>query len=153
MSVCSRRGASKLLRSFSRQTREPVADLPTFLCPGLLQVAHLRASQCCSKTSQRSFRNSQQRFISSTVSRADQKKPIQYAERLPTQCAGCGALSQTVLKDEPGFYTLTRRSVKDYMTSAGSKMAEEDSIIQASLKNAAVTADNLNLGDFSRPSK
>ncbi|KAH8687512.1 hypothetical protein BGZ60DRAFT_393772 [Tricladium varicosporioides] len=149
MSVCSRRGVSNILRSFARQVREPVADLPIFLCPGLLQATHLRASQCCSTTSQPAFRIPQQRLISSTVSRSGQKKTIQYAERLPAQCAGCGALSQTVLKDEPGFYTLTRRSVKEYMTSGGRKTTEEDLVIQASLKNATATANNLNLGNFS----
>ena len=34
---------------------------------------------------------------------------------LPLSCPGCGGLTQEVDRDEAGFYTATRRSVKDYI--------------------------------------
>ena len=70
---------------------------------------------------------------------------------MPSQCAGCGALSQTILKDEAGFYTLTRRSVKDYTAAAAPQESKEDTIVKAALDNASGVG--LELGDFTKPSK
>ncbi|ROV89214.1 hypothetical protein VMCG_09895 [Cytospora schulzeri] len=35
--------------------------------------------------------------------------------KLPVQCAGCGALSQTAVPDEPGHFGLDRKSVRSYL--------------------------------------
>jgi hypothetical protein len=75
-------------------------------------------------------------------------------ERLPQQCAGCGALSQTVAKEAPGFYTPTRKSIRQYLegTSSSTK-STEDIIVKAALENAASIETGIQLDDFSAPGK
>jgi hypothetical protein len=56
------------------------------------------------------------------------------------------------VKDEPGFYTITRRSVKEYIAGAAPQESAEDAIVKAALENAGEAAADLrNLGDFSKP--
>ncbi|KAF4635727.1 hypothetical protein G7Y89_g2374 [Cudoniella acicularis] len=152
MSICARGRVSKLVQRLATQIGEPVADLPAFLCPGLLQAAHPQAFPLRSNQPRIPSQQSSRRLTTSAVPAPHESVASgvpRQSQSLPQQCAGCGALSQTVLKDEPGFYSLTRRSVKDYLSSSNPKVSEEDAIIQASLKNAG----DLNLGDFSRPTK
>ena len=119
-------GGIKLARRLARQIDIPVAVLPAFLCPGILKTA----------PAPRSKRYCQHRHLHSTE--ASQKREVDFltshhltsvleptlSPKLPVQCPGCGALSQVVEKDEPGFYTLSRRSVKGYFH--GSAVAEND---------------------------
>jgi hypothetical protein len=75
-------------------------------------------------------------------------------ETLPQQCPGCGALSQTVDQDQPGFYTRSRKTVRNYLQKKSfSKDSEEDDIVRAALQNAGSHAETVSLGDFSSPGK
>jgi hypothetical protein len=76
-------------------------------------------------------------------------------ERLPQQCPGCGALSQTADKDSPGFYTPTRKSIRKYLEegSHSSRKSAEDEIVKAALENAGSVETGISVGDFSAPSK
>lgn len=151
----------RLARRTARQIDIPTVDLPAFLCPGI--VAFTRASRPTksirhqhqrqqhtssqepgplhseelhpSLQKKRSNRQSNvliSRPLTSTLS------PV-LASKLPQQCSGCGALSQTVNSHEPGFYSLTRRSVKSYF--------QDDSLVVPSKtersREEAIVADHL----------
>ncbi|TVY49596.1 Genetic interactor of prohibitins 3, mitochondrial [Lachnellula occidentalis] len=149
MSTCAR--STRLFQRLTRQSHIPSADLPAFLCPGILRIAQLQSSRCPPK--QRQFHSQPPRLIESTVHDFPdiQSDLLVGQQNLPSQCAGCGALSQTILKDEAGFYTLTRRSVKDYTAAAAPQESVEDTIVKAALENASGTG--LELGDFSKPTR
>lgn len=148
MAACTR--SARLAQRFTRQFPIPTADLPAFLCPGILQIAHLQTSKCAPKL--RVFHSQPPRFIDSPALDVSKVEPsVDLAHKhLPFQCAGCGALSQTVIQDEPGFYTPTRRSVKDYLGTTAPRESAEDAIVRAALENAGEV--ELNLGDVSKPS-
>ena len=149
MSACAR--TARLAQRLTRQSHIPTADLPAFLCPGILRIRHVQTSRYPPK--QRQFHSQPPRFIDSTVIEVPEVQPDVVLEQqyLPPQCAGCGALSQTILQDEPGFYTLTRRSVKEYTAAAAPQESKEDAIVKAALENAS--GAGLDVGDFSKPSK
>lgn len=149
MSTCAR--SARLFQRLTRLSHIPSADLPTFLCPGILRIAQLQTSRCPPK--QRQFHSQSPRLIESTVHDVPevQSDLLLGEQYLPSQCAGCGALSQTILKDEAGFYTLTRRSVKEYTAAAAPQESKEDTIVKAALENASGTG--LELRDFSKPCK
>ncbi|KAG4423755.1 hypothetical protein IFR04_003051 [Cadophora malorum] len=142
-----------LARRAVKQIGIPLADIPTFLCPAILRTTSIplrlhRQSQSTSPASQR-------RTISSTTSTAPQNSQVirkPSLQKLPQQCAGCGALSQTVESEGPGFYTLTRKSVKNFVegiTTAG--LSVENAIVKAALERAGPEAASLNLGDLEAP--
>lgn len=110
-------------------------QLPVFLCPALLgaksillsqprrsTVAQLQQSRCAHTEAVRE-RASHQSAAPSDVS------------LLPLQCAGCGALSQTSEANEPGFFSLTRRMVKDFLArqKSNGKDRGENEVLSASL--------------------
>jgi hypothetical protein len=47
---------------------------------------------------------------------------------LPVSCPGCGALTQWVEPDEPGFYTISRRSIKSFLRDASPQPARNDEL-------------------------
>ncbi|KAJ4307108.1 hypothetical protein N0V88_000485 [Collariella sp. IMI 366227] len=63
---------------------------------------------------------------------------------LPVQCHGCGALSQTTVPDEAGYYDVSRKAVKQYL---GLEVKEErirggstDDIVKQALQSVDVEA-------------
>ena len=62
--------------------------------------------------------------------------------KLPVQCSGCGALSQTVAPDQPGYFDLERKAVRQYLgieqpkakKAATRAPREEDLVYQAALE-------------------
>jgi genetic interactor of prohibitins 3, mitochondrial len=119
-----------------------IVELPVFLCPALARPA-VRKTQFQSQytlsnyASQQSARQFQ--TVSHSLPKESHKKSIQNSIRLPRQCAGCGAFSQTSDNGEPGFYSLSRRSVKEFLVPApeseNAKRLSEREIVQASLRN------------------
>lgn len=58
--------------------------------------------------------------------------------KLPVQCHGCGALSQTTVPNEPGYYDMSRRAVRLYLglVQEDAPRAKKDhDIVQASLRS------------------
>jgi hypothetical protein len=115
----------------------PVADLPVFLCPGL--IAAPRAPH-----QRRQLHSTPGRAVLAISTTSQLPKRIESSSqgasitKLPLQCPGCGALSQTIDKDAPGYYNLKRRSVSAYLKGEPtSRESEEDSIIEKSLRAAA----------------
>jgi hypothetical protein len=119
-----------------------VVELPVFLCPVLARPA-LRKRQFRSTYPLRSCISQQTarllRSASHPLPKECRHKLIQNSIRLPQQCAGCGAFSQTSDNGEPGFYSLRRRSVKEFLAPASAsenaKRLSESEIIEASLSN------------------
>jgi hypothetical protein len=141
-----------------RQVGVPVADLPVFLCPGILRFPSLPTTQRPQGYQLHRSHTSQQRHITSITSIPTAVSPKALApllERLPQQCPGCGALSQTADKDAPGFYTPTRKSIRKYLEggSPSSRKSAEDEIVKAALENAGSVETGISVGDFSVPSK
>jgi hypothetical protein len=132
-----------------------VGDIPTFLCPGVLKT-HSRTRWSTSSCDHKPqlIHTSQRRLIASIASTKTDVSQITGLDRLPQQCAGCGAFSQTVDQEGPGYFTLTRGSVRHYLhTSTSLKHSEEDHIVKRALESAGSTTNNLKLGDFSAPGK
>ena len=158
MSVCARKAG--LLRGLKNVV--PVADIPTFLCPGLLRIANLPIRNCHSRHTQLITRHATRRFmtvqavdvgeLTAATVQAQKEAAKRYESRaqavLPRQCPGCGALSQSVLDNEAGYYDITRRGVRKYIVGAkidGREASEEDVIVQKALDNAGALGLGLGL--------
>ncbi|EPE32621.1 P-loop containing nucleoside triphosphate hydrolase [Glarea lozoyensis ATCC 20868] len=148
MATCA--GRLGILRALPRNVI-PTADLPVFLCPGLLKTA---------KLSQAPFRQPTRRFLTSHpvgASEVETPASIEAEARykviarsaLPITCPGCGALAQTVVEDEPGYYDLRRRPVRKYINGRDhviAAVAAESAIIRDALANAGEIAAGLDFG-------
>lgn len=75
------------------------------------------------------------------------------ARALPVQCAGCGALSQTAVPDEPGYFNLDRRAVKAYLglLKEEKRHNSEDEILQSALQDRGDLLERLGLSDAALP--
>ena len=136
---------ARLVTRAIKQVETPLVELPLFLCPALLGATRSQSSPFPFQRRKLHTTPSQAIISESNPSQTpDQAKRL--GARLPLQCAGCGALSQTVDNDEPGFYNLKRKTVKEYIAGTSGKSADleiqdEDRIIQQSLENASSTVD------------
>ncbi|RDW82254.1 hypothetical protein BP6252_03366 [Coleophoma cylindrospora] len=113
-------------------------ELPEFLCPALRHVNILYLEQSRERNSTAPC--IQRRHASSAIPRTDSSKialpEAKSLRKLPQQCAGCGALSQTVDSEEPGYYSLGRRSVKDFLVDkSAQKSKEESAVVEAAFQN------------------
>lgn len=156
MSICS--ASIRTVRRTVARAELPIADLPAFLCPGLLQIRPPQARKYTTKQA-RHFQQvtlSQRRCLTTTSSSESAvtlpaPPPARALEKLPRQCPGCGAPSQFVDKEEAGFYTLTRKTIKDFLgTSSSRDTSAEDAIVQAALRNAGSVIEGL---AFEKPAK
>ncbi|KAF7883266.1 uncharacterized protein EAF02_005186 [Botrytis sinoallii] len=137
----------RLALRFSKQAECAVAEIPTFLCP--LLARNLQSPKLVHNQPRKSVRI-QRRYVQSQAqtqvqdtSESSSIASAQAVARLPSQCAGCGALSQTTVEDEAGYYSLTRRSVKDFLGTSHSvkntKATAEDGIVKKALENVDST--------------
>lgn len=152
------RSTGRLISRLSRNI--PVADIPTFLCPGLLRIPHLPLSTNYSIRP----RNPQRRFLQTSdhtvlAEPTEHEAPEgQFRSRahahLPQQCPGCGALSQTNVPDRAGYYNIRRRTVREFIGGAVNKEEgdREDAIVQAALANAGSVV-NVDFGGLQKDQK
>jgi hypothetical protein len=157
MSVCAVRVR---LRGMLKSHAVPIAEIPAFLCPGLLNTTNLSARNTHWKHSQVSSPRPSQRFLTTqTEDSSGARTPDQIGadaryeyfahSTLPKACPGCGALSQSVLQDEPGYYNITRKSVRKYVSGTagtGEAAAVEEEIIRNALANAGNIVAGLHFG-------
>lgn len=108
----------RLLRSASKIEHTLTADIPHFLCPAILPSRTFRR-QIVTNTPRSNLRpRTQFRCLHAEAHSTPaiepylDSHPLEAISHLPGQCSGCGALSQTSDPAEPGFYTLTRKSVQ-----------------------------------------
>ena len=134
-----RSGGVRLACRAVRQVEVPFVDLPAFLCPGLLRTTRSESSRC----HQRQLHSTperpslfQQDFLN-TPSSLESLRVVAPVNKLPHQCSGCGALTQTLDKDEPGFFDLKRKSVKQYLMGIpGATESKEDVVFRESIQRA-----------------
>ena len=132
-----------LARSASKADKLAIFDLPHFLCPTLLQSR----STLVRHTIRRPLRSSSQQahlrclHIQSVDAPSSAANPPP-ALVLPQQCGGCGALSQSSDPTEPGFYTLTRKSVQSHLHNESRTSAQSRKIEEEALEAAAGTVDS-----------
>ncbi|QSZ33351.1 hypothetical protein DSL72_002939 [Monilinia vaccinii-corymbosi] len=141
--------SGRLALGFSRLAECAAAEIPIFLCPRL--ACGLRTSKLLHNRAHKSARI-QRRYVQSHAQAQAQAQTqtreipesssvvsAQAVARLPSHCAGCGAWSQTTTKDEAGFYSLTRRSVREFLgTSYAAKRTKataEDEVVRKALEN------------------
>jgi len=144
-------GSLRLAGKVVRKAGTPVVDLPVFLCPRIVRYPLLQAQE----PRRNRFQVAQRRHgtsLTSTPVAALPKVLAPLLERLPQQCPGCGALSQTADHNAPGFFTPTRKSVRRYLEGgSSSRRSIEDEIIKAALENAASIETGISVGDTSVP--
>lgn len=148
----------RIIHRVTRQLGGPVADIPTFLCPGILRYTAIQAreqSTRCGNHITTVVGGGQRRGTASVaVGRqvgSDAKRTVGL-DKLPQQCAGCGAFSQTMDQDGAGFFTLTRGSVMNFLsTVAGKGVSEEDEVVRKALEGAGAVAEGLKVKDFVKP--
>ncbi len=149
--------STRLARRVAKHVGIPVADIPTFLCPGIIRTACLRSIRV-QQTKQPPFSPaSQRRQISSATPSTHGPLPATQfltLNKLPQQCTGCGALSQTVDSDGPGFYTLTRKSVRSFVEGpSGPKLSAEDQVVKAANESVGSDVPDIDIGAFSASGK
>ncbi|KAJ0167654.1 Genetic interactor of prohibitins 3, mitochondrial [Colletotrichum tanaceti] len=143
--------SSRWLRSaLSIGDRATLAEVPVYLCPSL-GAASGRHSFAPASEARRGLPYGQRRCVHvevDAISEAQQQPPPPATEptqqlstkKLPLQCSGCGALTQTTDAGQAGYYDLSRRAVKEFLASANGEDAEkelkeEDKVVEEALEN------------------
>jgi hypothetical protein len=144
MSVCISGG--RTARRLFATCDSRIAELPAFLCPRLLNRPHVHVQATKARQTRPAIPASR-RFVSTEatdVSPSPLQVPASVLKKLPRQCPGCGAHTQFVDKEEAGFYTTSRKTIKEFLgTVSGKDTSTEDAIVQAALKNAGGAAQGL----------
>ncbi|CZR53216.1 uncharacterized protein PAC_03094 [Phialocephala subalpina] len=146
----SARVASKLVKRIGT----PVTELPVFLCPGLVRATFFNPLQCSHNSSLKPLA-SQRRLVTShaiTSTKNPVADPNYALRRLPQQCVGCGALSQTVDETGAGYFTLGRNTVRRYLeATSGQHESAEDELVKEALKQADTSSLGISTNDFVKP--
>ncbi|KAK4228961.1 hypothetical protein QBC38DRAFT_543841 [Podospora fimiseda] len=115
----SRAACSRWLgRAFSIErnvsTSASTSELPLYLCPAFrsLSVNGQRSSQ------HTPFRIQQIRRLHTQLNEVTEDEPqpqISRPKNIPLQCHGCGALAQTAVPGEAGYYNPNRKMIRQYL--------------------------------------
>ncbi|ROV95126.1 hypothetical protein VSDG_05802 [Cytospora chrysosperma] len=67
--------------------------------------------------------------------------------KLPVQCAGCGALSQTAVPDQPGYFDLGRKAVRSYvgLLKEEPRRRTESDVVQDALRSQGDVLEGMGL--------
>lgn len=144
---------SRLLRSFLNidHSGPTPSNLPLYLCPAAAKpcstLSRASSSRANATTTPRPrlVDLQQTRGLHAEAAESQQDacaEPIP-VRKLPGQCHGCGALSQTAVPDQPGYYDLKRKAVRLFLgiLKEEPRHRPEDDIVQASLRS--LSADKL----------
>ncbi|KZL77539.1 DUF974 domain containing protein [Colletotrichum tofieldiae] len=141
--------SSRWLRSaLSIGDRAALAEVPVYLCPSL-SAASARHSFAPAAQAHRKLPYRQRRCVhveASTTSETPPPPPTTEptqqlpTKKLPLQCSGCGALTQTTDAGQAGYYDLSRKAVREFLAPANDKNAEkelreEDKVVDEALQN------------------
>ena len=100
----------------------PRAPVPVFLCPILASY-----SGPVHSTRRRDVRiQKRQLHVETAAPVHELSTPSQLLE-LPRSCPGCGAFTQIVSPDQPGFYSTNRKSVKAFIARHGQALGRGQS--------------------------
>lgn len=145
---------SRLLRTFLNTEHSGLtpSNLPIYLCPAAARACStLSRASAYRPTSTPAPRHQlppfqQARRAHNSVSEAQDQptgahedaclEPVP-VHKLPVQCHGCGALSQTVVADQPGYYDLSRKAVRSFLGlfKEEPRVRPEHDVVQASLRS------------------
>ncbi|EFX06401.1 duf974 domain containing protein [Grosmannia clavigera kw1407] len=157
----SARGWLRAVFAVDSVTSGPVPVLPpAFLCPAVwtAQAQRPRLRGPSRQQSQSTWQQvrSQRRFVYSAATAVHDASaddvPAAGLRKLPLQCPGCGAYSQTTQADQAGFFDLGRRSTMEYMGLAvreKPRVREEDRVVEEALRRidrSALEAQGVDLG-------
>ncbi|GKT57060.1 DUF974 domain containing protein [Colletotrichum tofieldiae] len=141
--------SSRWLRSaLSIGDRAALAEVPVYLCPSL-SAASARHSFAPAAQAHRKLPYRQRRCVHVEASTTPEEpppppttEPTQQlpTKKLPLQCSGCGALTQTTDAGQAGYYDLSRKAVREFLAPANDKNAEkelreEDKVVDEALQN------------------
>ncbi|KAI1765813.1 hypothetical protein GGR53DRAFT_244671 [Hypoxylon sp. FL1150] len=121
-------------------------ELPLFLCPTATLVSRRQRLGAVASSShvqppswriQRRCLHAEADAPAEPIISADRSVPEPFStQKLPRQCRGCGALSQTSFPNQPGYYDLGRKAVRNYLRPpAADRSRHEDKIYEDALKH------------------
>ncbi|KAK1997630.1 hypothetical protein LX36DRAFT_700826 [Colletotrichum falcatum] len=141
--------SSRWLRSaLSIGDRAALDEVPVYLCPSLGAGSARHTFAPVAETHRR-LPNRQRRCVHVEANATAEASPLPptaetthkiSTKKLPLQCSGCGALSQTTNAGQAGYYDLSRKAVKEFLTTEGEggvekELREEDKVVDEALKN------------------
>ncbi|KAI0137406.1 hypothetical protein BJ170DRAFT_60068 [Xylariales sp. AK1849] len=137
--------SSRWLSTALRTTeRSRALDLPVFLCP-TLACRHYSSKVLSRKApSKRLTWKAASRSLHGQAEAAtsgDPSEAVKPVRKLPAQCTGCGALSQILTSDQPGYYDMGRKVVRRYLgmeqprSRRPNREREEDEIFQKTVES------------------
>ncbi|KAK4156686.1 hypothetical protein C8A00DRAFT_12407 [Chaetomidium leptoderma] len=133
-------------RVFNIERSSATSELPLYLCPAF------RSLSIESRLVRRQYRPNTRpvqlrRLHTETIAAASTEPPAlskQPPKTLPLQCHGCGALSQTTVPNEAGYYDVSRKAVTQFLGLAEEKDEKNplnaDQIVQQALESVDVEA-------------
>ncbi|POS76246.1 hypothetical protein DHEL01_v205373 [Diaporthe helianthi] len=152
---------SRLLRGFVNIDHggSLSSALPLYLCPAAARCqSWCRSGHATTATGARGHRllplgQTRRLHLTSRPVKDDEPPRGTRVRTLPVQCAGCGALSQTAVPDQPGYYNLDRRAVKTYLglVKEEQRQSSEDAVLQEALQNRGELLEQLGLAKASLP--
>lgn len=151
---------SRLLRGFVNIDHggSVGSTLPLYLCPAVARCQTLYGPGHATRTGARGqrplpLRQARRLHLTTRPTKDDESHHVAPVRTLPVQCAGCGALSQTAVPDQPGFYSLGRRAVKTYLglVKEEQRQSGQDAVLQDALQNRGEILEQLGLANASLP--
>lgn len=112
--------SARALSFLIAKSSSPSLIIPGFLCPSLLKLSlsHTSPSLSLARRDELPPRDQFSRTFSAVATFSGGQKDVQLSSQLailPLSCPGCGALTQYIESDDAGFYSMDRRSVKEYI--------------------------------------
>ncbi|KAG8160306.1 hypothetical protein KVR01_009842 [Diaporthe batatas] len=154
---------SRLLRGFVNIDHGGSAGstLPLYLCPAAARCQTLdRSGHATTTTGARGqrlqpLRQTRRLHLTSRPTTDDGPRHVTPVRTLPVQCAGCGALSQTAVPDQPGYFNIDRRAVRTYLglVKDEQRPSSEDAVLQDALQNRGELLEQLGLANVSLPQR
>ncbi|KAK4102579.1 hypothetical protein N658DRAFT_495286 [Parathielavia hyrcaniae] len=131
-------------RVFNLERSSPTSELPLYLCPAFRSLSREPFAErrpCNARPIQ-----VRRLYTQSTEATHTDPPPLakQPAKTLPLQCHGCGALSQTTVPNEAGYYDVSRKVVRQYLgvleEKGHTRPSDPDHLIQQTLQSVDVEA-------------
>ncbi|KAI0121555.1 hypothetical protein F4776DRAFT_631365 [Hypoxylon sp. NC0597] len=121
-------------------------ELPLFLCPSINIVSprqRLAGVASSSRISTSRWRVQHRCLHMQAEAPTEASPPLDSdiqqnfsIQRLPKQCRGCGAFSQTTFPNQPGYFDLSRKAVQNYLRPEGAdRSRREDKVYEDALKH------------------
>lgn len=134
-------------RVFNVERSTATSEVPLYLCPAFRSLAV--ESAAVRRPCRPNARPVQVRRLHAEPAAETSAEPPQVTKQpvraLPLQCHGCGALSQTIVPNEAGYYDLSRKAVKQYLGVLEEKRVnrpprQDENVVEQVLKTVDVEA-------------